>query len=237
MSFLKAEWRKLAMINYTIDSEILTPYIPKGTVLDLWNEKCYVSIVGFMFINTKILSIKVPGHINFEEVNLRFYVKRLENNVWKRGVVFIKEIVPKRALSFIANTIYNEHYETNPMTHHWKNIDDNLNVLYQWQSKNQLNSIKIESTNKLVPIEEGSEAEFISEHYWGYAKVNNKSTNEYEVTHPRWEMYPVKSYDIDINFEEVYGKNFAHLQKMKPSSVFLAEGSKIGVENKKKISF
>ena len=117
MSFLKAEWNNLALINYEIDADILKDYLPIGTEIDYWNGKCYISLVGFMFENVKILGLKIPFHTRFEEVNLRFYVKRFENNEWKRGVVFIKEIVPKPALTLVANTIYKEHYETLPMFH------------------------------------------------------------------------------------------------------------------------
>src|SRR6187402_256733 len=113
--FLAAEWRKLAMANYLVDPSLLLPFVPNKTELDLWNGKCYVSLVGFMFINTRIKGIKVPFHVNFEEINLRFYVK--QGN--RHGVVFIKEIVGKSAVSFIANTIYKENYETLPVSHSW----------------------------------------------------------------------------------------------------------------------
>ena len=93
MSFLKAEWRKLVMANYTVPEELLLPYLPAKTVLDTWNGQYYVSLVGFMFVNTRMLGVKVPFHVDFEEVNLRFYVKYNDNGTWKRGVVFIKEIV------------------------------------------------------------------------------------------------------------------------------------------------
>ena len=112
MSFLRAEWRKLAIANYAVERSVLEKYVPAGTELDLWNDNCYVSLVGFMFVNTRLLGIKIPAHSDFEEVNLRFYVKRFEKGAWKRGVVFIKEIVPKPALTLVANTIYNENYET-----------------------------------------------------------------------------------------------------------------------------
>ena len=102
MSFLKAEWRKLILVNYEVDQKVLTPYLPAKTELDLHNGKCMVSLVGFKFVNTKMLGLKIPFHINFEEVNLRFYVKHKAGNDWKRGVVFIKEIVPKRAISIVA---------------------------------------------------------------------------------------------------------------------------------------
>jgi hypothetical protein len=103
-TFLTAEWRKLALANYVIDPKILEKYVPKGTELDIWEGKCFVSLVGFRFLNTKVKGIKVPFHVNFDEVNLRFYVKYLDGNEWKRGVVFIKEIVPKPILSFVART-------------------------------------------------------------------------------------------------------------------------------------
>ena len=133
MKFLKAEWRKLAIINYNIDLEIIIKYLPKGTELDFYQGKCYVSLVGFMFLNTKLLGLPIPFHRNFEEVNLRFYVKKKEGNNWKRGVVFIKEIVPKAALSFVANSIYKENYKTMPMKNSLKQNDKEISVKYSWK--------------------------------------------------------------------------------------------------------
>jgi uncharacterized protein YqjF (DUF2071 family) len=235
MSFLNAEWRKLAMANYAIHPNVLTKYVPSGTELDLWEGKCFVSLVGFMFLNVKILGIKVPFHINFEEVNLRFYVKRFENNTWKRGVVFIKEIVPKPALTFVANTLYKEHYETLPMRHEWKENATNRTVEYQWKKNTQWQSFKITADIASSEIPADSETEFITEHYWGYAKVNDKTTNEYEVTHPKWRQYKVNDSEIKVDFKAVYGDDFEFLNELQPTSVMLAEGSEITVEGKKTI--
>lgn len=232
MSFLKAEWRKLIMINYEVNPEVLKPYLPKGVELDTFNDICYVSVVGFMFLNTKLLGLKVPFHINFEEVNLRFYVKRKVNNTYKRGVVFIKEIVPKPALTFVANTVYKENYQTLPMKHYWKEDKDNLNISYQWKINNKWNTISVNAHLKTQPITPNSKTEFIAEHYWGYAKVNSSKTTEYEVTHPTWEHYPIRNFKIDVDFESTYGTAFAHLQHQQPKSVMLLEGSTITVENK-----
>lgn len=117
MSFLKANWEYLVLINYEIEPSVLLNYLPKGTELDTFEGKCLVSLVGFMFTDVKLLGIPIPFHRSFEEVNLRFYVKRFEGGAWKRGVVFIKELVPKCALTFVANTVYQEHYQTVPMKH------------------------------------------------------------------------------------------------------------------------
>jgi uncharacterized protein YqjF (DUF2071 family) len=235
MSFLKAEWRKLAIANYEIDSSLLKEFIPYGTELDFYHNKCYVSLVGFRFLNTKLLGLKIPFHINFEEVNLRFYVKRLENNEWKRGVVFIKEIVPKPAITMVANTIYHENYETLPMRHIWKESDHEYIVEYSWRKNSRWQTFRVRAGSKAEKIKQASKTEFITEHYWGYAKVSNLKTNEYEVTHPRWYAYEVKDYLIDVNFEHVYGAQFGFLSKQSPVSVMLAEGSEVSVEYKKKI--
>lgn len=232
MSFLTAEWRKLCMINYEVDTSILKDYLPYDTELDLWEGKCYVSLIGFMFLNTKLLGFKLPYHSDFEEVNLRFYVKRLVNNEWRRGVVFIKEIVPKPALSFVANLIYNENYVTRPMQHVWKENKATCEVAYKWRSRSGWQSFNIMAEKNLAEIIPGSEAEFITEHYWGYAKVNAKKTNEYAVFHPRWFQYKVISHDIAVDFEETYGPKFGFLTMQEPTSVILAEGSEIKVEKK-----
>lgn len=233
MSFLTAEWNDLLIINYEIDSKLLEKYVPKGTELDLWNGKCYISLIGFMFENVKVLGIKIPYHVNFEEVNLRFYVKRFENNEWKRGVVFIKEIVPKRAITIVANTLYNEHYQTLPMRNARTTDGNNLKFKYEWKINEKWNAISTNTKKELLPIEENSEAEFITEHYFGYTKSSNQKTIEYEVTHPKWQQLEVINYNIDVDFKLVYGNEFAFLQNLKPVSTFMAKGSEITIEGKK----
>ena len=235
MSFLTAEWNNLAMINYVIDPKILEKYVPAGTELDFFEGKCYVSFIGFLFENVKVLGLKIPFHSDFEEVNLRFYVRRFENGVWKRGAVFISEIVPKYAISFVANTFYNEHYETFPMKHSLKVNANSREFIYEWKVKNNWNTINIQTNKNPIAIEVGSESEFITEHYFGYNKVSGTETIEYEVKHPRWQQYEVLQNSSSINFEDLYGEEFAFIKDLEPTSVFLAVGSKISIEDKRKI--
>jgi uncharacterized protein len=235
MNFLKAEWRKLAMANYEVSPTLLMKYLPNGTELDLWDGKCYVSLVGFMFQNTRLLGLPIPFHRHFEEVNLRFYVRYLDEGKWKRGVVFIKEIVPKPALTFVANYFYKEHYETMEMWHQWEQRSDNLEVTYGWKSAHCDNKFKVNTNPIPSEIPENSVAEFITEHYWGYAKVDERITFEYEVTHPRWQAYDVLDYEIAVDFRALYGADFQLLDNLAPSSVLLAEGSEITVKNKRRI--
>ena len=230
MNFLNAEWRKLAIFNYEIEPKILEKYLPNGVELDFWEEMCYVSLIGFMFLNTNLMGFPVPFHRNFEEVNLRFYLKKFENSEWKRGVVFIKEIVPKIALKLVANLIYKEHYENLPMKNSIIKSDDLLKISYSWKTK-VWNTIQIEAENTPLVMQEDSEFEFITEHFYGYTKNENK-TSEYEALHPQWDFYRIKNYEVSLDFAENYGEYFAPLNNQKPISVMLAEGSVVMVKTK-----
>ena len=231
--FLTAEWMKLIMANYKVDPSVLQTFLPAKTEFDLFNATCYISLVGFMFKNVKVKGIKIPGHINFPEVNLRFYVRYFDNNVWKRGVVFISEIVPKPAITFIANKLFNENYSTLPMKHKCETVNDNLLVSYEWKKNNKWNRLEVTTQISSSPIIKDCEEEFITEHFWGYSKISSEKTAEYHVTHPRWEIYNVKDFGIDCDFEELYGKKFSFLKSEKPDSVFLAEGSPVTIYSKK----
>jgi uncharacterized protein len=228
-AFLKAEWRKLLMVNYAVDQKVLQRHLPHKTAFDHWNGQCYVSLVGFMFLNTHVKGLKIPFHVNFQEVNLRFYVRYKDQGFWKRGVVFIKEIVPRPAISLIANAIYKEHYETLPMSHQWQTNDHILTVAYRWKKQDEWNTIQINTVLESSDIEAGSEEEFITEHYWGYTRINDHATAEYGVEHPRWRVYEKINYSIDVNFAVNYGEEFSFLNHESPKSVFLAEGSEVTV--------
>lgn len=226
--FLTAEWRKLAIANYAVDAALLQSFLPYKTEVDTWQGKCYVSLVGFMFLNTRLKGIRIPFHSNFEEVNLRFYVRYKTQDGWKRGVVFIKELVPRPALAFVANTVYRENYETLRMAHSWKWEADQLLVEYRWRKK-EWNIFSVTADATQQHIQEDSKAAFITEHYWGYTKVNDQVTKQYQVAHPRWTEYAVKNYSINVDFGNVYGAPFSFLTTETPVTVMIAEGSKIKV--------
>jgi uncharacterized protein len=231
--FLTAEWRKLAMANYEVNPEILAPFVPAKTELDFYEGRCYVSLVGFMFVNTRVRGIAIPLHVNFEEVNLRFYVSFKDHGRIKRGVVFIKEIVPRRAITFVANTLYGEKYETMPMEHAWLQNQKRMDVTYRWKKDGQWNGFEINALNTPIDIAENSEEDFITNHFWGYTRIDANATSEYEVTHPVWSIYPVERYKINVDFGKVYGETFHFLTAAKPVSVYLAEGSEIAVMKEK----
>jgi uncharacterized protein YqjF (DUF2071 family) len=228
-TFLTAEWRKLIMANYVVAEELLQPYLPAGTELDKYDGHCYVSLVRFLFQNTRLRSIPIPFHRTFEEVNLRFYVRHTKSTgEQRRGVVFISELVPRFALSLVANTVCGEHYDTVPLRHHWEQNGEHRSVCYQWRYKSRWNELQVTTDVDPQPIETDSSEEFFTEHYWGYTK-RSAWTSEYEVLHPRWMIYPILQHSIDVDFGALYGSKFAFLSEKEPKSVLLAEGSEIEV--------
>lgn len=223
--FLNAEWRDLIMANYEVEPALLAERLPHGTELDLHDGRCFVSLVGFMFLNTRVLSIPIPFHVNFEEVNLRFYVKRETAGEIRRGVCFIKEIVPRTAIAFIARTLYGEPYETWTMTND-RTRDD---VKYEWSRGDSANRLAAALGENLGVPNAGSHGEFIIEHYWGYTRQGENRTDEYKVEHPKWELRDVRSSEIDVGFGAVYGDEFQFLTTEKPYSILFAKGSEIAV--------
>lgn len=222
--FLRAEWKNLLIANFICDQQILKKYLPAKTELDTFKGEHLVSLVAFQFLKTRVLGIQFPFHTNFVEVNLRFYVKFKESGEWKRGVVFIKEIVPRFMITFIANTLYNENYITLPTSVDLHKKEKSFSPNYRWGKDNFFQAEASEQKNKL---KENSLEEFITEHYKGFAKINSEKTVQYDVEHPRWMIFPIYNYEIKCNYGKLYGSDFDFLQTEKPHSVLLAEGSDI----------
>lgn len=230
--FLTAKWLDLVMANYVLEPEVLREFVPSGTELDLFDGECFASLVAFKFFDTRVLGLPIPFHINFLEVNLRFYVKRETDNEIKRGVVFIKEIVPRFAISLVARTFYGEPYET------WKMRLDEVydeKFAYSWRKGATENRVSVEKGENLGVPPDGSHGEFIIEHYWGYTRRGANRTDEYKVEHPKWNLFEARNPQTEVDFGATYGEKFAFLSKEKPQSVLLAEGSQIAVYKGEKL--
>jgi uncharacterized protein len=231
--FLKANWENIIMANYALDAAILKPYLPKGVELDLYNEKAYVSLVGFMFKNTKLFNIPIPYLGTFEEINLRFYVMRKEGNEIKRGVVFINETIPYKLVAWMANKLYKEHYTTIPTKHTINTNEHCKQIKYEWLKNDKWNSIALETTVSNQEMKQGSFEQFIFEHYYGYTKINENATEQYRLHHPSWKINTITKCNIDCDFKSMYGNDFGVLNSTQPTAVFIAEGSAVEVEWKR----
>jgi uncharacterized protein YqjF (DUF2071 family) len=235
--FLTASWRHLAMLNFTIDSGILEPHVPPGTELDLYDGRAYVSVVGFQFLDTRVLGLPLWFHRDFEEVNLRFYVVRHTSDGPRRGVVFLREIAPKRLISLAARWFYNERYVTMPMRRRVELPASGVagRVQYEWQHGQRWQGLCVRFGGELLPLTPGSEEEFIAEHYWGYTKQIDGTTMEYQVEHPAWRVWQASSATYDCDVEANYGKEFAPFLR-EPTSFFVADGSEVLVRRGQRLA-
>src|SRR5262245_32574124 len=231
--FLTAEWRHLAMLNFEVDPALVRPLVPAGTELDDYRGRIFVSLVGFMFLNTRVLGVTVPRHRDFEEVNLRFYVRRKASDGWRRAVVFLKELVSRAAIAFAARAFYGENYVAVPMSHRIAVTGAGAaairQVSYHWRFEGRKHEIHVTVRGDASEIADGSQEEFITEHYWGYTRQRRGGTLEYQVEHPRWRAWTALEARLEGDTARLYGEQFAHCLNGPPASAFLADGSEVSV--------
>jgi uncharacterized protein YqjF (DUF2071 family) len=214
------------MANYEVDPKLLRALVPAGTDLDLWSGRCLVSVVGFQFLETRVLGLALPLHRDFEEVNLRFYVRRTVGEEVRRGVVFVKEIVPRRAIAWIANAVYSEKYIALPMAHD-VTVGDRRRLSYGWRHHGAWCRLAVtQEGSPALPADDSEEA-FITEHYWGYTAQRDGSTLEYQVEHPRWNVWTGSDPELVCDTAALYGSGFGSFLSLPPSSCFVAAGSAV----------
>jgi uncharacterized protein YqjF (DUF2071 family) len=231
--FLTACWRHLLMLNYVVDPAVLEPFAPRGTEVDTWNGRTFASMVGFRFLDTRVAGIGIPWHRDFEEINLRFYVRRKVPDGWRRGVVFLREIVPRPAIALVARFAYNERHVARPMSHRVDTTRGALfaggRVEYAWRERGHEHRLGATLAGSSAPATPGSEEEFITEHYWGYSAQRDGGCVEYQVEHPPWNVWPARDSSFACDVSAVYGPAFHDCLTAPPASAFVAEGSAIVV--------
>ena len=228
--FLSAEWLNVVLLNYVVPAALLTPHVPKGTELDLWRGDAHVSVVGFMFSNTRVLGVPIPLHRTFEEVNLRFYVKRRVGGDERRAVTFIRELVPRAAIAITARLTYNEPYRHLPMSHRLEpNESEPRRAEYRWMDSRRSCGVVAEGIGTpTVPPPESEEA-FMTQRHWGYPPQRDGSTVEYHVAHPVWNVSRAERGSVDGDTSGVFGPEFAAILAKPPVSTLFADGSAVTV--------
>lgn len=228
MPFLTACWEQLVLLNFDCPPQLLAPLVPTGTELDDWQGATIISLVGFMFVDTRLMGVPVPGHRTFEEVNLRFYVHR-PGSPPRRAVVFVRELVPRRALAAVANVVYNEPYLAVPMRHRNSTHAGGRELAYGWTHAGADFELGARVEGEPARPAVGSEAEFITEHYWGYTRQRNGATLEYRVEHEPWSTWTASHAWFKGRAHLLYGVDFAAVLARPPRSAFVAVGSRVAV--------
>ena len=228
--FLTAEWRDLVMLNYEVDPSLLNRYVPAGTTLDTFEGRTYLSLVGFQSCHTKLLGyLPVPFHANFEEVNLRFYVRRKEGGEDRRGVVFIAEVVPRRAIASMARVAYGENYRFHPMRHRIESEGLNKAAEYRWQVGNRWCRLWAQTAGVPTRPQEESLEQFIAEHYWGYAAQRAHRSLEYHVAHVPWQVWATSNAGFEGETSTLYGNELSTVLRRRPDCAFVGDGSPVTV--------
>jgi len=229
-SFLTADWRHLLFVNFEADRALVQRFVPAGTELDLLDGRALVSIVAFRFLDTRILGVPVPLHRHFDEVNLRAYVRRKENGVWKRGVVFVRELVPRPAIAWIARLAYNEPYRAVRMRHEIRmHPTTGGSLRYDWRQHGKWHSVSGEVRGAPQPIDPESHTGFITEHYLGYTPQRSGRTVEYRVRHPRWNVWEGATVEFQCDVASVYGDDWTDALAGAPCSAFVCDGAPVGI--------
>ncbi len=223
--FLTARWHNLFLATYPVAPSLLEPRLPPGLTLDLRDGNAFVSVVAFEFLDTRVANIGWPGYRNFGELNLRFYVRRGE----ERGVVFIREFVPQRLIAWIANWIYNEPYLAAPVRVIRNESPERIEMDYRLRFAGREHRIQVTGAKPAFRPAAGTDEHFFKEHHWGFGITRRGQTLRYQVDHPVWDVYPVRSYALDLDFGAVYGPEWGFLQQATPTSTVLAVGSAIAV--------
>lgn len=232
--FLAAEWRHLAMANWEVEPGVVAPFVPAGTELDRFEGRTFVSVVGFLFLGTRFFGVPAPFHQRFVEVNLRIYVRRRVDGEWRRGVVFVKELVGRRAVAWIARRCYGENYDVAGMG--YAAAEEDGRFAYTWSGPGRGGSLELVCEGEPLEGMAAAEARFITEHYWGYSAQPDGGTLEYEVAHPRWRVFPAREVRFECDVAAVYGAGFVQSLEGRPSSAFVADGSQVVVHRGRRMA-
>jgi uncharacterized protein YqjF (DUF2071 family) len=223
--FLTARWENLILANFAVPDDLLLPRLPRGLDLDRWEGRAFVSLVAFEFRNTRVFGISWPGYRDFPEINLRFYVRRGSD----RGVIFIREIVGLRLVARIARWVYNEPYRVSALKSFVTRTSDVVEVEHRLPGRDRVHTIRATGSVPAIRAAPDNVEHFFKEQRWGFGQTRRGATLMYEVDHPLWATYPVRSFSIDLDWDAVYGPEWGFLTKATPASVILAAGSPVSV--------
>lgn len=141
--------------------------------------------------------------------------------------MFIREMVPRRAIAWVARALYGERYAVAKMSHTVEKDAGGITAEYRWRAKGLWHCAGARATDFRVALPHSLNG-FIAEHYWGYARRKGK-TVEYRVEHGPWRVAPAVNYTFQVNAGLLYGSPFEQPLSAAPASVFIAEGSPVSV--------
>ncbi|MFO0799825.1 MAG: DUF2071 domain-containing protein [Gemmataceae bacterium] len=224
-NFLTARWCHLILANYPVPDELVRPHLPPGIEPDRRDGTAWCSLVGFQFLDTRVLGVSWPGYRHFPEWNLRVYARRGD----ERGVAFVREFVPQRLVAGLARLVYNEPYRAARMTMDVQDAPAAVTARYTVEWGGRVHSLRAAGSKPAVRPGPESVEHWFKEHSWGYGTSRRGRLIRYEVSHPEWDVYPVTDFAADVDWGTLYGPAWAGMTGREPASVVLAAGSAVSV--------
>jgi uncharacterized protein len=229
--FLTARWSNLAIVTWEIPPALLQPHLPAGLELDRRGGAAFASLVAFDFLDTRVWGVPWPGARDFPEINLRFYVRHGA----RRGVVFIREHVPRPLVAWAARAIYNEPYLVAPIESTVAGDGPAISTMRRLRWQGRTHALEVTGSKPAFRPTEASDEHFFKEHQWDFGRDRRGRTLAYEVRHPLWDVYPVRASSVDLDWAQVYGASWSFLSGEKPASVVLAAGSAVSVYPRRRL--
>jgi uncharacterized protein YqjF (DUF2071 family) len=222
--FLTARWRNLILANYRVPEGLVRPLLPPGVELDLRDGSAWASLVGFQFLDARVLGVSWPGFRDFPEWNLRFYVRHRG----ERGVCFVREFVPQWLVATVARVVYNEPYRAARMG---MRVEDGAGAFAEYTVDRGGRTHRLSTVGDPSPVRPGSDTaeRWFKEHSWGYGVTHRGRLLRYRVDHPEWDVYPVRSFTADVDWGILYGPEWSAMNAVSPGSVVFAVGSAVSV--------
>lgn len=230
--FLTATWQDVVLLSFPVDPRALQPLLPGGVEPDLWQEQHLITLVGLHFRDVRVQGMPVPCARRYSQVNLRFYVRRRCPDGWRRGVVFVKQIVPGRLVALVARRRYQEKVAAMPVAHSSVDMPGDAGhrrIAYRWRSPWGWNSLSVAVAGDPQHPGPGSLEEFVVERYYGYNRMRDGSTLEYRVDHPSWRVRQAAYPELVCDAAGLYGAQFVESLGGLPVSALVAEGLPVAV--------
>lgn len=220
---MTARWSNPILLTYRVPADLLGRYVHPDLSLDRWRDHCHVSVVAFEFQDTRLRGRRVPGYVNFSQLNLRTYVRQGD----ERGVMYLREFVPSKVVAVVARLRFNEPYRTLDISSKTQSIGDALHVEHRWHQQDVDQYIEVTaSQTSVIPPEDGSVYHF-TEHRWGYGSSRSGGLVRYRVEHPVWAIREIRSVAHRIDFASLFGADLSVLNDHDPVQVTLAVGSAV----------
>lgn len=228
---ITAAWTNIAVVTWEVEPDLLAPYVPPTLSLNLRDSMAFVSLVGLQFSNLRVRGVRVPGHQHFDEINLRFYVRK----TGYQGVTFIREYAPRPLAALMARILYSEPYRAAPVRGRITADEATIVAGYEIDYGGRTSQFSLTGQRPPVRPDNTTLEHFLLEQHWGFTTTRGGQMMRYEVEHPVWHIYPIVSYTLDFDFAAVYGPKWAVLGESEPRSLVLATGSDVTISRPRRI--